>query len=153
MFGNDVKIPILGIQSTDVSYQALSFPQAAIEAGTQTYHIGTGTLKALGQMIHGKRDLSEITGPIGIAKYSGQAAKSGWRTVLWFMVIISINLGVVNLFPIPILDGGHLLYYAIHALQGKPLADRYQEWGLRIGMLLVAMLFIFAIVNDIRKFL
>lgn len=152
MFGNEVKLPLLGIQSTDVSFKELTFFPAAYTAGAEAYHIAVGTLRALGQIIHGKRDLSEITGPIGMAKYSGQAAKHGWRTVLWLMVIISINLGLVNLFPIPILDGGHLLYYAIHAVQGKPLADRYQEWGLRIGMLLVAMLFIFAIVNDVKKF-
>lgn len=152
-FGNNIKAPILGIQSTTLSYQTLSIGEAARESIIEIYHIACSTLKAIGQMITGKRHASDITGPIGIAKYSGQAAHQGLGTVLWFMVIISINLGLVNLFPIPILDGGHLLYYVIEAIQGKPLANRYQEWGLRFGMLLVAMLVIFAIVNDtIRLF-
>ena len=150
-FGNDARLPILGIQSSDISYQSLSFMSAGRESMTETYHIASGTLKALGQMIRGQRDMSDLTGPIGIAKYSGQAAHKGWRTVLWFMVIISVNLGLVNLFPIPILDGGHLLYYTIEALRGKPMADRYQEYGLKFGMLLVAMLLIFAIVNDLTR--
>lgn len=150
--GGQVSMPTLGLQSGQISQHPLNLFQAMGESVTQTYVISATTLQAIGQMITGKRDLSEISGPIGIAKYSGEASKRGVVALLWLMVVISVNLGLVNLFPIPVLDGGHLLYYIIEAIQGRPLAEVYQQWGMRIGMFLVALLIIFAIVNDVIKF-
>ena len=150
-FGNPVKTPLLGVMSTAMSYEKLSLVKAPIEAVRETYNIGKSTLIAVGQMIVGKRSATEISGPIGIAKYSGQSAKRGVETLFWFMAVLSINLGLINLFPIPVLDGGHLLYYGIEAVRGKPMADKYQQYGFKIGIALVATLAIFAIVNDILK--
>lgn len=151
LFGNEVKAALLGIQANVISYQKLDADSAAVEAVKETYNLSAGTLTAIGQMIAGKRSAREISGPIGIAKYSGQSATKGLPTVLWFMVIISINLGLVNLFPIPVLDGGHLLYYLIEAVRGKPMADKLQQWGFRFGIAIVGMLAVFAIMNDIRN--
>ncbi|MDB2414771.1 RIP metalloprotease RseP [Rickettsiales bacterium] len=151
LFGNEVKTPLLGISSQVTSYRDLHAGSAFIEAIKETYHIGASTLKAIGQMVTGERSVREISGPIGIAKYSGQSVSKGLNTVLWFIVILSINLGLVNLFPIPALDGGHLLFYSIEAIQGRPLAEKVQEWALRIGISMIAILASFAIVNDFIK--
>jgi regulator of sigma E protease len=151
VFGNIIKAPLLGVSSTEVSYKKLSVISAMGASVTETYSIAASTLKAIGQMITGERSPKEISGPLGIAKYSGQSAEKGMNTVLWFIVVLSINLGLVNLFPIPLLDGGHLLYYAVEAVQGKPLADRVQQIGFKIGIALVGTLFIFALINDIQK--
>lgn len=151
IFGNDIQTPLLGISSTEVSYEKENIFKAVVSATIETYKISGSTLKAIGQMITGERSVKEISGPIGIAKYSGQSAKRGITTVLWFMAIISINLGLVNLFPIPVLDGGHLLYYTIEAATGKPVADKVQEIGFKIGIALVLTLAIFAVFNDIEK--
>jgi len=103
-------------------------------------------------MITGQRSLKDnIRGPISIAKLSGQAADKGIYTVFQFMANLSVSLGLINLFPIPMLDGGHLLYYGIEAILGKPLPKRFQEYGFRIGMALIAMLMAYAVLNDIRS--
>ena len=151
IFGNDINGALLGIQANVVSYEKLGAGSAVFAAVKETYNLSAGTLKAIWQMVTGKRSVREISGPIGIAKYSGQSADKGLPTVLWFMVVISINLGLVNLFPIPALDGGHLLFYALEAVQGRPMAEKFQQWGYRLGISLVATLAVFAIFNDIRN--
>lgn len=151
IFGNEIKAALLGVQANVVSYTRLGAGSAVVEAVKETYHISASTLKAIGQMVTGERSAREISGPIGIAKYSGQSAKAGLTSLLWLMVVISINLGLVNLFPIPLLDGGHLLYYTIEAVQGKPLAERFQQYGFKFGMALIGALAVFAIFNDIRN--
>lgn len=152
IFGNTVKTRRIGIKSVVMSHRDLSMPAAAVAAVKEVYVVSEMTLKAIGQMIVGKRGTEEISGPIRIAKYAGMSAEQGAATLIWFMIVISINLGLVNLFPIPLLDGGHLLYYAIEAIQGKPLADKVQKIGLRLGTALIIALAIFAVVNDIRHF-
>lgn len=152
VFGNDVKAALLGIQANVISYEKLGSGSAVVAAVKETYNLSVGTLTAIGQMITGKRSGREISGPIGIAKYAGQSAEQGVPALLWLMVVISINLGLVNLFPIPILDGGHLLFYAIEAVRGgKPLAERFQQYGFKVGMALIIALAVFAIFNDIRN--
>lgn len=152
IFGNEIKAALLGIQANVVSYEKLGAGLSLIEAVKETYNLSASTLTAIGQMITGQRSAREISGPIGIAKYSGQSAEKGLPTILWFMVIISINLGLVNLFPIPILDGGHLLFYAIEAVRGgKPLAERFQQYGFKFGLALISTLALFSIFNDIRN--
>lgn len=148
--GNEVKVGRLGIQAMEGNRIKLGIGQSVIEASKETYYICTGTLKALGQMITGKRGMEDLGGPIRIAKYSGQASKQGFAVMVWLMALISANLGLINLFPIPALDGGHLLYYVIEAVQGKPLAEKFQEYGFRFGIGLVIALAIFATFNDIR---
>lgn len=150
IFGNEIKSALLGIQANVISYEKLGTGSALVAAVKETYNLSVGTLTAIGQMITGKRSGREISGPIGIAKYAGQSAEQGLPSVLWLMVVISINLGLVNLFPIPVLDGGHLLFYAIEALRGgKPLAERFQKYGFQVGMALIGALAVFAVINDI----
>ena len=116
---------------------------------TETYGVVEATGIAVGQMIAGRRGTEDLGGPIRIAKYSGQAAKSGLAGFVLFVAILSINLGLINLFPVPLLDGGHLLFYAIEAVRGRPLSEQAQEWGMRVGLALVGALMIFVTWNDI----
>jgi regulator of sigma E protease len=100
-------------------------------------------------MINGTRGTDELGGPIRIAKGAGEAAQLGLSSVVFYTILLSLNLGLINLFPIPVLDGGHLLFYTIEALLGRPLGERAQEYGFRIGLFLVLALMVFATRNDI----
>ncbi len=107
------------------------------------------TLRMLGKMITGQISAKGLAGPIGIAKITGEYATADFATFFWFMAFISMNLGLINLFPIPMLDGGHLLFYCIEAVRGRPLSERAQEYGFRIGFLIVLSLMLFATWNDL----
>ena len=107
-------------------------------------------LSYLGEIITGSRTTDELGGPIRIAQISGQMAKGGLVNLILFMAFLSINLGLINLFPIPVLDGGHLLFYAFEAVLGRPLSRRIQEYSLRFGMTLVLLLMIFVTWKDLR---
>lgn len=148
--GNTVSIPLIGLRSQPHNIREMNLFQAMGEAVQRTYDICAMSLEAVGQMFAGERDATELKGPIGIAKLSGQATGVSFETVLWFIALLSANLGLVNLFPIPLLDGGHLLYYAIEAGTGRPLAEKFQEYGFRLGFALIACLMAFTILNDIR---
>lgn len=149
-FGNETKVFLLGITSTgETRYKELNPVSALGESVSQTYEIVRGTTVALGQIIAGTRGTEDLGGPIRIAKYSGQAAKTGAAGFIIFLAILSLNLGFINLFPVPLLDGGHLLFYAIEAARGRPLSEGAQEWGLRVGLALVLALMLFVSWNDI----
>ena len=127
-------------------------PFSALWLGAlQTYEITAQTLIGLGRMISGSISSSEIGGPILIAQLSGEFASLGLADLLWFTAVISINLGLINLFPIPILDGGHLLFFAYEAVFRRPMGERAQEFGFRIGLALVLSLMVFATWNDLRR--
>ncbi|MEI7670015.1 MAG: site-2 protease family protein, partial [Pseudomonadota bacterium] len=150
--GNKFTHPIIGIMTKNMKIEEVGLLKAIGESVRRTYYFCTTTLKVLGQIVTGKRSFSDnIQGPIGMAKISGQAAEKGLSTVFILMANISASLGLINLFPIPMLDGGHLLYYAIEFVRGRPLARRFQEYGLKIGMSLIAMLMAYSIFNDIYK--
>jgi len=149
VFGNEVKIPMLGISSNKVESQILSLSEAMGEAVRTSYTISVGMLRAVGQMIIGARSTDDLGGPIKIAKYSGQSAEAGINGVLWFIALISINLGLVNLFPIPMLDGGHLMYYAIEAIKGKPMNEKIQMAGIRVGMAALLTLMVYVTIKDV----
>lgn len=149
MFGNPVRVGLLGVSSGTVEYTQLNFGQALVAAVVETWQMCADTLHALGQMISGQRSVEELGGPIKIAKYSGQSAEQGISTVLWFMALLSINLGLINLFPIPLLDGGHLMFYAIEGLSGRPLAEKFQTYAFRLGMAFIVTLMVFTTVNDV----
>ena len=152
--GNKLSHPMIGIGSKNIKTEEVGVAVALWEATKRTYYFCETSLRVFGQIIMGDRSFSKtITGPIGIAKISGQAVSMGFTTVLIVMANISASLGLINLFPIPMLDGGHLLYYTIEGVRGKPMAKRYQEWGLRIGMSLISMLMMYSIINDIGKWL
>lgn len=123
--------------------------EAIVAAAKWAYEITTGSLMAVGQIVTGKRDSNQMGGPIMIAQVSSQAAKLGLVGFLEFMALISVSLGLINLFPIPVLDGGHLMFYGIEAIRGRPLGERAQEYSFRIGLALVLSLMIFVTVNDL----
>ena len=116
---------------------------------TETIWLSWATLASVGEMIAGDRGAEELGGPIRIAQMSGDVAQLGLVALLWFMALLSINLGLINLLPIPILDGGHLLFYSVEAVLGRPLSERLQEYGFRIGLALVLTLMVFATWNDL----
>ncbi len=148
-FGNRHTFGQLGVRSNQVSIERLN-PFAAIGvATTETWSIVGQTLDAVGQIIAGTRGTEELGGPLRIAQMSGDVAQSGWVTTIWFMAMLSINLGLINLFPIPILDGGHLLFYGVEALRGRPLGERAQEWASMAGLTLVIALMLFVTWNDL----
>ncbi len=151
--GNKVKHPLIGIKSQELKYEEADIGKAVSESVRRTYMICTATLKAVGQMITGKRGIGDLKGPIGIAQLSGQATQKDFHTTLWLIALISANLGLVNLFPIPLLDGGHLVFYCVEALRGRPLAEKIQEWGFRFGAFVLASLMVLTIFNDVRNLL
>lgn len=156
-FGNTIRRPIIGIKSQTIVYEDVGVTQALRHASLQTYEMCLTTVRVLGQMISGDRSPEELKGPLGIAKLSGDATSSGKtidqtaRTILWFIALLSVNLGFVNLFPIPMLDGGHLLFYVIEGLRGRPLAEKVQEYSFRFGFVVLMGLMAFTLFNDIRQ--
>jgi regulator of sigma E protease len=118
-------------------------------AGERTLGLTTQILSALGEIITGSRSADELGGPIRIAQISGQVAQGGLINLIFFMAALSVNLGLINLFPIPMLDGGHLAFYAAEAVRGRPLGRRFQEYGFRFGLILVLLLMVFATWNDL----
>jgi regulator of sigma E protease len=151
IFGNEVEIGLIGVTTTEVVYEEIGLGGALVKSVTETYSICRDTLIAMWQIITGVRSVDELSGPVKIAQYSGQSTQQGMITVLWFMAVLSINLGLINLFPIPMLDGGHLMYYTVEAIRGRPVAENVQEWGMRIGFALLITLMIFTTVNDIAE--
>ena len=147
--GNIHRLGRLGVLGQGTDYIRHDPVTAAWQAGKETLFLTTGSLKVVGQMIAGSRKADELGGPIRIAQMSGEFARVGLVPLIWFTALLSVNLGLINLFPIPMLDGGHLLFYAIEALRGKPLGERTQEIGFRIGLAFVFGLMIFVTINDL----
>ncbi len=125
--------------------------QAIWPAITKTVSTIGLTFVLLGKLIVGKVSLTSISGPIGIAQGASVTASMGFSYFLGFMALISVSLGIINILPIPVLDGGHLLYYVIELIKRKPLSRKAQELGFRIGILFLIMLMTIAIVNDINR--
>lgn len=148
-FGNRVRYGELGVSRAGVTLVRHDPLTAVWAASRETIRLTSLTLRAVGQMISGSRPTDELGGPVRIAQMAGQVAEDGIITVFWFMALLSINLGLINLFPIPMLDGGHLLFYAFEAVRGKPLGERAQEYGFRVGLALVLTLMVFATWNDL----
>ncbi len=148
-FGNRQKIGLMGVTRRGIEYVQHNLLTSVWAAGKETLQLSVATLEAIGQIIVGARSVEELGGPLRIAQMSGQMAETGLIAVLWFMAVLSINLGLINLFPIPLLDGGHLLFYIIEFVQGRPLGERAQEYGFRIGIALVFSLMLFVTFNDL----
>lgn len=150
-FGNIHRMARLGIAASGTEYVRYGPGEALWRAGEETVSLTTATLKALGQIVTGVRSTDELGGPVRIAEMSGHMAMAGLVSVVWFMAVLSVNLGLINLFPVPMLDGGHLLFYAVEAVRGRPLGERAQEIGFRIGLALVLTLFVFVTWNDLVR--
>jgi regulator of sigma E protease len=146
---NGHRIGLLGIRGGAVDYQSQSIPQALWGGVTQTWTVTVDTFSGLAQMISGQRGTEELGGPLRIAQLSGQVAELGVSNLVSFIAVLSVNLGLINLFPVPVLDGGHLLFYLVEAVRGRPLPRRAQEYSFRAGIAVLGGLFIFATWNDL----
>jgi regulator of sigma E protease len=122
-------------------------------AVAKTADIAVFSLKMLGKMLIGEVSWRHLSGPVTIADFAGQSASLGWVSYLTFLALISISLGVLNLLPIPLLDGGHLMYYAIEIVKGKPVSERVMELGQRVGLALLLVMMAFAFYNDLNRLL
>jgi regulator of sigma E protease len=142
-------VGLLGVRGGAVEYEKVGPLQAAWGGVSQTWIITRDTLGGLAQMISGTRGTDDLGGPLRIAQLSGQVAQLGIANLILFIGVLSVNLGLINLFPIPVLDGGHLLFYLAEAIRGRPLPARAQEYGFRAGLAVLAGLFVFATWNDL----
>lgn len=154
-FGNEQRIGQLGITrksgpGTDKIVKTDPFT-GVVKGAQETWFIVSRTFSFLGGMLAGREDSSQLGGPLRIAEVSGQVATLGFAALLNLTAVLSVSIGLLNLFPVPMLDGGHLLYYAIEGAKGKPLGEKAQEFGFRIGLALVMMLMVFATWNDLVR--
>ncbi len=152
--GNKINKRIVGIKlsayNNEINHVKLGPAQAIYHAANEVYFVSISSLKYIGAMIFGKADTSQLGGPIRIAKISGQVAEFGLLAFISMMAYISISLGLINLFPIPMLDGGHLMFYAFEKVLGRPLSQKTQEGFFRIGMFLLLTLMMFTTFNDLK---
>jgi regulator of sigma E protease len=153
-FGNKVNKRMIGIKlgayNNEINHVKLGPAQSLLHAFNEVYFVSISSLKYIGGMIRGKADTSQLGGPIRIAKISGQVADVGLLAFISMMAYISISLGLVNLFPIPMLDGGHLMFYAFEKVLGRPLTQKTQEGFFRIGMFILISLMLFTTFNDLN---
>src|SRR2546430_1658887 len=152
-FGNAHRLGVLGITRAtapgDVVTERVD-PATALWLGVkETWFVVERTLAYIGGVFTGREAADQVGGPLRIAQISGQVATIGLAALVHLAAVLSISIGLLNLFPVPLLDGGHLLFYAVEAVRGRPLSDRAQEMGFRIGLGLVLMLMVFATYNDI----
>ena len=152
--GNQVKRRIVGIKlspfNNEINHVKLGPAKALYHSINEVYFVCISSLKYLGSIIGGSGDSSQLGGPIRIAKITGQVAEIGFIPFLSIMAYISISLGLINLFPIPLLDGGHLMFYGFEKVLGRPLSQKTQEGFFRIGMFLLLFLMFFATFNDLK---
>jgi regulator of sigma E protease len=155
--GNPSKRPLIGIRSKQITRTDVTFPIALWLATEKTYDLCATNLRALGQMITGDRSARDLTGTLGIAKLSGDVTQQGETfretvlTLMWFVAVLSAGIGLINLFPLPMLDGGHLTFYAIEALRGRPASEKFQEYSFRFGFAVIIALMAFTLFNDARR--
>jgi regulator of sigma E protease len=147
--GEKIDRALLEKMQTTVHYGPLDALQRAF---TRTWDLSVFTLKIMGKIVTGQASMKNISGPVAMADYAGQSIQSGFANFVAFIALISISIGVINLLPVPMLDGGHLLYHAVEALQGKPPSERMMEWGQRIGVSFVVALMGLALFNDLTRY-
>jgi regulator of sigma E protease len=151
-FGGSTKVGQLGIKHNKRADEPLYYHyaphEAVVKATERTWFVIATTGKLIGKLFTGQQSVKQIGGAISIGKGAGDAAADGWLHFVNFIGFLSISVGLINLFPIPMLDGGHLVFYAIEAIRGKPLGPAAQEWGYRIGFSCVVMLMILGLFND-----
>jgi regulator of sigma E protease len=152
-FGNVHRLGVLGISRSmapgDIKTEKAGPVRAVVMGAQETWFVVDRTMAYITGVFVGREAADQLGGPIRIAQVSGQVATAGFGALFHLTAVLSISIGLLNLFPIPLLDGGHLLFYAIEAIRGRPLSERAQELGFRIGLAIVVMLMIFATFNDI----
>jgi len=152
-FGNIHRLGVLGISRSmapgDIKTEKADPLHAVVMGAQETWFVVDRTLVYISGVFVGREAADQLGGPIRIAQVSGQVASAGFTALMHLTAVLSVSIGLLNLFPIPLLDGGHLLFYAIETIRGRPLSDRAQELGFRIGLAIVVMLMIFATFNDI----
>ena len=142
------RIGIVGA-SNGFDIKSHTLGSALVAAFVDVWEMSANTLQALGQMIKGTRSADELGGIIRIGAYAGDFAKEGIVSLIMFMALLSVNLGLINLLPIPLLDGGHLAFFALESVKGKPMEERFQEYALRFGMVFLLTVMLFATWNDL----
>jgi regulator of sigma E protease len=150
-FGGSHRVGQIGIKSGGVEFQRHGPVAAMGYAVRETVGVVGNTMLYLSRIVAGRESGDQLSGPLGIAKISGDVATRNPAALISLVATLSVAIGLINLFPIPMLDGGHLLYYGIEALRGRPLGERAQEYGFRVGLALVLSLFLFATWNDLNK--
>jgi regulator of sigma E protease len=152
-FGNEHRMGVLGISRSmapgDIKTERVNPLYAIVLGAHETWFVIDRTLSYIGGVFAGREAADQLGGPIRIAQVSGEVASVGFVALIHLTAVLSVSIGLLNLFPIPLLDGGHLLFYGIEAARGRPLSERAQEVGFRIGLAIVVMLMIFATFNDI----
>ena len=151
-FGQSYKRGLLGVSPVGAVFEPVPALQLVPSATAYVVKLTRTMLDALWQIITGRRSVKELGGPLKIAQVAGQQASLGWLPFFWLMTVVSINLGFINLLPIPLLDGGHLLFYAIEGVRRKPLKPEAQEWAFRTGLAVLLALMIFVTFNDLASF-
>jgi regulator of sigma E protease len=151
--GVEREIGLLGVTPHPemVEYTNVGPLDAVVMGAERTYGLTLNILNAVGRMITGSVSREELGGPLRIAQISGQMAQGGLASMVFFLAALSINLGLINLFPIPMLDGGHLIFYFIEAIMGRPVNEKAQEYSFRFGLILVLLLMVFATWNDLEQ--
>jgi Predicted membrane-associated Zn-dependent proteases 1 len=154
-FGNKVELGLIGIvtneQRGNFRVETFSPIQAVSEGVKETGHIITGTFRYIGNLVTGRMKADQLGGPVRVAQASGQMATLGFAAVVQLAAVLSVSIGLLNLMPVPVLDGGHLVFYAIEAIRGRPLGAGAQEIAFRIGLAMVLSLMVFATFNDITN--
>lgn len=151
-FGQKFRVGRLGIGAGEPVVERVSLLRAPIVAVERTGQIVRTMVETLGQIVSGGRSVKELGGPLKIAQVSGQAATLGLESFIFFVALISINLGFINLLPIPMLDGGHLLFYGIEAVQRRPVSPQAQEWAYRSGLAVLMAMMLLVTFNDLSSF-
>jgi regulator of sigma E protease len=124
---------------------------AFVHAVDKTWNTSILSLKLLGSMVAGSVSWKGVSGPVTIASIAGQTAHAGWKPFVGFLALVSISLGVLNLLPVPVLDGGHLMYYIVEIFKGEPVSERAMEIGQKVGLALLGLLMTIALYNDINR--
>jgi regulator of sigma E protease len=149
------RVARLGIKSSidpiDRRFETCSLPQCFVWSVKETWFVVEGTGGYLAGLVAGRQSADQISGPVGVAMVAGEVAKISLLALIRLTALISVSVGLMNLLPIPLLDGGHLLFYAVEAARGRPLSERTQELGLRVGIAIVATIVIFSVSNDLLR--
>jgi regulator of sigma E protease len=151
-FGNEYRFGQLGLRSAPLVYRKIALWEVPIVGIRQSRQALSSMIDGLGQIVTARRSVKELGGPLKIAEISGQAASLGIASFVMFVALISINLGFINLLPIPMLDGGHLLFYAVEAVQRRPVSPQVQEWAYRSGMAVLLTVMVLVTFNDLSSF-